>query len=456
MPYQNITAREAVRKFKEGTLSILDYNKWFIQQTKAFNPEIHAWVNFKEDVWLCAAEAAEGQKEASHTGLLGIPIGVKDIFNTRDFATSMGSSLWDGFTPGNDARVIYNIRFQQGIIAGKTVTAEFAVHAPNETRNPWNTAYSPGTSSSGSAAAVAAGMTPMALGTQTAGSIIRPASYCGVYGYKPTFGTIPRTGMLKTTDTLDAVGHFTRNIDDCRLLFDVIRVHGLDYPIVHRNLQDDAPVQQKNGKNWKVGAILDQHWTCEYQANYAREAFKNFLKEATNAGIAISYPDQLPPFFNESHKTQKIIYHKALSYYFKKEFEAKTLISDVMYEIVNEGKAISLDQYQEALAQQTVLANGMDQLFGDYDVLVTLSTAGTAPKFGTAIDPPDTCLVWSLCGLPVINIPLFMHNGLPFGLQIIGRKYADYKLIAFANEMVENGLFPVFSTLATTPKNIAL
>jgi Asp-tRNA(Asn)/Glu-tRNA(Gln) amidotransferase A subunit family amidase len=433
---ENLTIRELVSKYKQGEFDILAWNKAFIKNIKEKEKDIHAWAYFNEEEWLAKLENVLKNHSQKFSNLLGIPVGIKDIFNTIEMPTCMGSPIWAGFTPGNDARVVHNIKFHGGISAGKTVTAEFAVHTPNETRNPWNKEYSPGTSSSGSAAAVAAGMVPLAIGTQTAGSIIRPASYCGVYGFKPSFGTLPRTGILKTTDTLDTIGLFANNIDDCLLLFDAMRIKGLDYPIVHNNLENEKN-QQKLGDKWKIGIVLEQHKSSEIISDYALTAFKEYIGSLeNNKNYEIGTPS-FSPLFNDSHQIHEKIYHKALEYYFKKEFENKSLISPVMYEIINDGKKISVEEYHKNIKLQNVLAQEIDTLFLEYDVLITLSTAGYAPKFGVAIDPQDTCLIWTMCGLPVINIPLFNHNGMPFGLQVIGKKYQDYKLINFVKQLLK-------------------
>ena len=442
--YLEKTINDILALYHKGELDIIEWNKYFIDNTKKNEDKINAWAFFDEHLWLQHLDDALKNNDGIFNKLLGVPVGIKDIFNTIDMPTCMGSPLWEGFTPGNDARVVHNIKFEGGVIAGKTVTAEFAVHTPNETRNPWNYDYSPGTSSSGSAAAVAAGMVPLSIGTQTAGSIIRPASYCGVFGFKPSFGTLPRTGMLKTTDTLDSIGLFATNIDDCKLLFDIMRVKGLDYPFVYRNLENEE-IQNKIDKKWKVAILLDQHPVTQNYAIYAKEAFSEFIQKINlDSDVEVSFPD-FSDNFKTAHKEQEVIYHKALSYYFKKEFENKTLMSDVMYQIINDGNNITKEVYQLAIQKQILLSEEVDEMFNNYDVIITLSTAGHAPKFGVAIDPADTSLIWTMCGLPVINIPQFNHNGLPFGLQVVARKYSDYKLINFINEMTTNGVFPRFS-----------
>jgi Asp-tRNA(Asn)/Glu-tRNA(Gln) amidotransferase A subunit family amidase len=445
MDNDRMTIDEVHSKYKSGELDLIEWNKTFIDLIQEKENKIQAWVYFDKDQWLenCVNILSNKPKFEK---LLGVPVGVKDIFNTNDMPTAMGSPIWKDFTPGNDARVIYDIKMNGGFSAGKTVTAEFAVHTPNETRNPWNLEKSPGTSSSGSAAAVACGMVPLSLGTQTAGSIIRPASYCGVFGYKPTFGTVPRTGMLKTTDSLDTIGLFATNIDDCKLLFDVIRVKGLDYPIVNEKLNNEKFQSPLIGK-WKIGVVMEQHPVTKNYEKYATDQFNSLVSQLKSSKVLeIVYP-RLPALINQAHQIQEKIYHKALSYYFKKEFENHTLISDVMYEIIQQGNQITTTEYQEAVKLQNTLSQQVNEIFENVDILITLSTSATAPDFKTAIDPPDTCLIWTMCGCPTVNIPCFENSGMPFGLQVIAAKYADYKLIRFIKDLTDKLIFPKFSII---------
>lgn len=444
--YSKLTIQEILRMSGQKDLDLVAWNQHFIDRVKQQNDTLKAWEYVREDQWLANLDEAL-HTTSDYNVLRGVPVGVKDIFNTADMPTAMGSPLWSDFTPGNDARVVHNIKFNGGVIAGKTVTAEFAVHTPNETRNPWNTDYSPGTSSSGSAAAVAAGMIPLSIGTQTAGSIIRPASYCGVFGFKPSFGTIPRTGMLKTTDTLDSVGLFATNAADCRLLFDVMRVKGLDYPYVHNRLEN-PDFQQPTGARWKIGIVTDQHPVFSGYSDYAVNAFQQFVAQLrAEKDLEIVHPS-FGPLFIKAHDFQPVIYHKSLSYYFKKEFENKTLMSPVMNEIIAEGNRIEPQAYQAALQKQQQISAEMNTLLNDVDILITLSTAGHAPAFGVAIDPADTSLIWTMCGLPVINLPLFQHEGLPFGVQVLSKKYGDYKLFDFVQLLTDRGLAPAFAALS--------
>lgn len=403
-------------------------------------PLLHAWTHIDPELALKQAAAAD-RKLASGTGgkLCGVPIGVKDIFNTTDMPTQMGSPIWKNFTPGNDARVVHYLRMADAVVMGKTVTAEFAVHAPGPTRNPHHLDYIPGTSSSGSAAATAAHMVPLALGTQTAGSIIRPASYCGVFGFKPSFGLVPRTGMLKTTDSLDSVGLFGRCVDDIAVLFDTIRVHGIDFPIAHAAL-NDAARQSRGQRPWRVGLLRGPKW--DYAAPYAQQALIDFGQRLGALPELELQEVVLPASFQDAHQIHSTIYDRALAYYFKEEFAAHTLVSPVMYDIVQRGNQITREQYQDALLKQTALAHQLDRILqDDYDIIVDLSTAGEALKGLDSVDLPDNCLIWTMCGVPTINLPVFTGpTRLPFGAQIYARRYNDYLLLDFGRYLQANGV----------------
>lgn len=401
---------------------------------------LQSWEYFNQDTVMSAArDIDECIKNGKTTGnLAGVPVGVKDIFNTKDMPTAMGSPIWKGFTPGNDARIVARMRMRDMIIMGKTVTAEFAVHAPNKTRNPHNIDYSPGTSSSGSAAAVAAGMVPIALGTQTAGSIVRPASYCGVFGFKPSFGLLPRTGMLKTTDSLDTVGFFTRYAEDLKAFLDEIIVTGENWPLSYETISKKS-AREKGNRTWKVAVAKTHMWG--YVENYVADAFESLINKIAKDRDFDLIELTLPAEFEESHKIHSTIYDKTLSYYFKEEFKNKDLISPIMYEIISHGKNITLDEYKEALAKQAKLRMRLEEILSSQriDAIITNSTSSHAPKF-KGDDIPDNALIWTLTASPVISMPAFMSPaGLPFGVQLIGNRFHDYLLIELTEELVKRG-----------------
>lgn len=404
------------------------------------DPTAHAWecVATPEEARRIGSRAA---KETSTQGLLrGMPVGVKDIYNTADFPTQMGSPLWKGFTPGNDARAVFNLKRQGAIVVGKTVTAEFAVHALNATQNPWDAARTPGTSSSGSAVAVSLGMVPFATGSQTAGSIVRPASFCGIYGCKPSFGTIPRTGTLKTTDSLDTLGYFVTNAKDLRRGFDAMRVSGLDYPISEAALTDEVRQRKPAGRPWRVGFARTHTW--EQAPAYAQEALEQFItKLAVTKDIEVM-DAPLPAGMERAHEIHQTIYEKALSYYFKGEHRQSDFVSPIMNELIEKGNAIDLAMYQKAVADQMDLLYATDDMFGEVDLLISLSTAGEAP-LRDVTELPDPSLMWTLTHLPVVSVPAFTApSGLPFGFQVAARKYNDYQLFAFIESLRSQGLIP--------------
>jgi Asp-tRNA(Asn)/Glu-tRNA(Gln) amidotransferase A subunit family amidase len=439
---QYLSASEAIACIHAGEFRVVDWVQSCLDQIGRVDPAVKAWVYLDPENALCQAGTIDEKRKAGKVGVLsGTPVGVKDIFNTEDMPTQMGSPIWKDFTPGNDARVVHYLRLADAVFPGKTVTAEFAVHTPGPTLNPHNPEYMAGTSSTGSAVAVASYMVPLAIGTQTAGSTIRPASYVGIYGFKPSFGLLPRTGMLKTTDSLDTVGLFARTVEDLALLFEVMRVRGLDYPFVHAML-DDPSRWQRDDRPWKVGLIKGPKWDSAEQ--YAREALLRYAAEMGRLSGAVVEEAVLSETFTLAHRIHATIYDRTLAYYFKEEFKKHKLISGIMYETIERGNRISLDEYKAALEQQNALYRQLDQFFdGGYDVLLNLSTGGEAMEGLNSVDRPDNCLVWTLCGAPAINLPVFAGpNHLPFGAQVVARRYNDYVLLNFVKWLQEQGMAP--------------
>lgn len=436
MHLNTLTATDLVKKIKNKKISVEELACACLTAIASREKKIKAWefLNLKQVLGYARALDNKGSLGA----LSGIPVGVKDIFNTKDMPTAMGSPIWKNFTPGNDARVVHNIRINDGLIFGKTVTAEFAVHhlPKDKTINPHKENRTPGTSSSGSAAAVAAYMVPFALGTQTAGSIIRPASYCGVYGFKPSFGVIPRTGILKTTDSLDTVGCFARSIADIRLLFEAIRVKGKNYPFVYEKLDSQKELKFSKNRKVNIGFIIKGLDVFSGFEKYAIQSFKEFLsKLAQQNKVRVS---EVKPStdFTRIHRLHGIIYDKTLAYYFQDEFKQHKLISEIMYEIIKRGNRVSNKQFIEALESQQKIKHRIDNQLSKYDIIVTLSTAGVAPLVNEK-EKADTCLIWTFLGYPALSLPIFHGpENLPFGLQVIAKRYDDYKLLSISEEFL--------------------
>jgi len=409
-------------------ITLLEITQSLLKRIEALNPSIDAWEYLDEEAIRAQIRKIESQQ--SDRPLYGIPIGIKDIFNTFDMPTQMGSPLWKDFTPGNDSRVVHYLRRNGAIIFGKTVTAEFAVHYQDRTHNPHNLEYSPGTSSSGSAAAVAANMVPVAFGSQTAGSIVRPASYCGIYGFKPTFGVLARIGILKTTDSLDTMGFFTRSVEDLQPVFDASRVHGKNYEYVSRYIDKHVPK-----KRYRVALLEHPHF--DQAPSYAKDTFNKWSKSLDIPEI--EFVDlKLNERIGELKEIHQTIYDKALSYYFAQEFKNHTLLSPIFYEIIQEGNKISTAQYENALKRQSEISYIINEELKDIDVILTLATAGIAPKGLTTPDIIDSNYIWTALGMPTLSIPLFKNSeNMPFGALAIAPKYRDNTLLDFAKMLKE-------------------
>ena len=411
-----------------------------IDRYQRFEEKCLAWEVFDPDALRSQALASE-KRLASGEGLRpfeAVPFGVKDIFNTIDFPTQMGSPLWKGFTPGNDARIVFNARELGALIPGKTTTAEFAVHALGKTLNPHAPLHTPGTSSSGSAAAVAARMVPISLGTQTAGSITRPASFCGIYGMKPSFGLLPRTGMLKTTDNLDSIGFFAAHQADLRRVLNGLRVRGSNYPIVQAKV--DSYLPKADGNPWRIAFIKTHTW--DGAADFVKQQVLAWVAKLGQEKDVELVEVEEPSLLNNAHYVHSVSYDKALAYYFKDEFKRHELISPIMYEIIEHGNEISQDEYLASLDRQREMATAMDALLEDFDAFISLGTTSAAP-LRDQVELPDPSLMWTLAYLPTVAVPLFKSpEGLPFALQLGARRYNDYRLLDFLDLLEERGLVP--------------
>lgn len=437
-----LTASEFLFQLKAGEVSVTDYVIACADQIARVESQVRAWVWYDPDRFLAAARKLDDhllklRRDGAQLNdvAFGVPLAVKDIFNTVDMPTAHGSDIFSDYNPGNDARVVTNLRRAGAIVAGKTVTAEFAVHAPGRTRNPLDLRRSCGTSSSGSAAAVAAFMTPIALGSQTAGSTLRPASYCGVYGFKPSFGLLPRTAMLKTTDTLDTVGLLARSVDDLRMMFQLCRVWGPNYPVVHREMND--PARLTKGKDpWRIGLLQGPKSMLESSA--VRQSMAKAVATLEAAGCVVE-PFVLPVDFDHAHDVHETIYRRALAYYFKMEWgNARDRFSPVMSAMIEGGLAIPVESYHAATAEQHRLARLIDQELARFDVVICPSTADEAPIGLDTPDVPDHNLIWTMCHLPSLGIPVLAGtSGLPVGLQVTSRRFNDYIVLEFADQFAQ-------------------
>ncbi len=384
------------------------------------------------------ARAADERKRSGEPigPLHGVPVGLKDIIDTADMPTENGTVLHKGRTPRDDAAVVKALRAAGAVILGKTVTTECAYFAPGKTRNPHNPEHTPGGSSSGSAAAVAAGMVPLALGSQTNGSTIRPAAFCGAYGFKPTHGLIPRSGVLELSRTLDHVGLFARTIDDIALLAEELAGYHERDPdtrprarIPFQMISSEAPPIEP-----MLAFVKTPHW--EKVDAETREAFA----ELTGALGERVEDVELFPWAAEAWNWHKTIMEAEMAANFEPEWQqGRNRLSDQLRSLLERGREIRAVDYQRALRRIRPMVESFDELFMErYDAVLTPAAPGTAPKGLAATGDPSFCTLWTLCGMPAISLPLMQgSDGLPLGVQLVGRRGFDARLLRTARWLVE-------------------
>ena len=398
---------------------------------------VQAWAWLDPDHALAQARAADERRRAgTHVGPLhGVPVGIKDIFDTADMPTETGTVLHAGRRPREDATGVALLRTAGAVILGKTVTNELAVYTPGKTRNPHDPRRTPGGSSSGSAAAVAASMVPLALGTQTNGSVIRPASYCGVFGFKPSHGSISRHGVLKQSRTLDHVGMFARSIDDLVLLARSLFVaDGKDTDV-------SPDVRLDLGEHWalepierpRIAFVKSPVW--EQSTPTAKEAFAALVRTWGDLVREV----ELPPLFGSAHEWHRTIMEADMASSYEAEYATgKERLSAMLLEMIERGQRTTAVAYSRAQDGAVALRRELERFFGEFDAIVTPGTQGEAPLGLAATGSPMFCTIWSLCGVPAISLPILSGaDGMPIGAQLVGPKRQDARLLRIARWLVQ-------------------
>jgi Asp-tRNA(Asn)/Glu-tRNA(Gln) amidotransferase A subunit family amidase len=430
-PY-TLTATEAVQAIASGRLSSVDLVKSCLAQIADTDASINAWAYLDPESALAqAAECDRIRKAGLGTGPLhGLPVGLKDVIDTRDMPTQRGTDIFKDRQPDKDARLVERLRESGAVIMGKTVTTELAFVHANDTRNPHNPEHSPGGSSSGSAAAVAACHVPLAVGTQTNGSVIRPASFCGTFGFKPTRGVISRAGVLKTSDSLDQVGCFGRSLEDVALLTDALagydQVDSCSFarprPQMRVGAQAEAPVAPD-----LVWFNLPFYDRLSPDAHEGMEAVLDVLGPRITRMAAADTLANLVAVQARIHEYE-ICQHQAAV--FDANFED---LSRELQLIVARGRKISEAEYTDALAVKASAQTFFDELFVEFDAIIAPCATGEAPKFGSGTGDPIFCTLWTLAGLPCVSLPLLVgDNNLPIGVQLIGPIEKDDRLLRTA------------------------
>ena len=432
-----VTATEAARFIREGVVSSEQLVQACLQQIEKREAEVQAWTFLDPDYALAQARAADELRLSGQPigALHGVPVGLKDIIDTADMPTENGSVLHAGRTPSRDAAVVTLLRGAGAIIMGKTVTTEFATRHPGKTRNPHNPAHTPGGSSSGSAAAVAAGMVPLALGSQTTGSTIRPASYCGVYGMKPTHGLIPRPGMFQLSRSLDHVGLFARSIEDLALLLEqLVRHDERDPDSQPRARIPYCQVAAEEPPLPPMFAFVKAPRWAQVEPD-AKEAFAELVQRL---GARVEELE-LVGASEEMLRWHEAVSGPEVAISLRHEWETgRDRLSAALRSRIERGRAVSGMEYLEARARVPQLVASFTELFEQrYDALLTPAAFGTAPPGLESTGDPAYCALWTLCGMPALNIPLMEGaNGLPLGVQLVGPRHGDARLLRTARWLV--------------------
>ncbi len=370
--------------------------------------------------------------------LMGIPVAVKDLIATKDFVTTNGSPIYKDFTPAEDASIVQKVKKLGGVVFGKTVTTEFAWRHAGPTTNPWNSAHTPGGSSSGSAAAVAGGIVPLALGSQTAGSIIRPATFCGIVGFKASFGAVPRVGVHPVSDSLDHIGFLTRSLKDAVYAFNLLRntITDEDDSIVLPELIL-SPISEVLGNQKPRIAILQTPFD-----DLLSDEQKDIMQTATRllkaSGASIEELTLPQTYWDGIEALAVLMACEAAVVHEKHLKQFPELLGADMKELIQKGMAYSASDYIKAKNLQMKLRRGIGEYFQRFDSILTAAATGEAPKGLDFTGNPIFCSLWSFIGTPAIALPVNKsRNGLPLGIQLIGNYKEDEKLVnmaAFAEE----------------------
>lgn len=415
-------ASDAAAAIRARKLTALDLVSACLKRRSDRDAAVDAWAHIDPGHALQQAEARDAEVVAGKPlgALHGVPIGVKDIIDTTDFPTENGTPAFAGRQPKADAHIVTALRAAGAIILGKTVTTELAFFGPGKTRNPHDPNRTPGGSSSGSAAAVADFQVPLALGTQTAGSILRPASYCGCIGFKPTFGLIDRHGVLAQSAPLDTIGGYARNVADLALLVDILSGD---------TRQPLTTAVRAAPRSLKLAFVRTASWP---QGDAAmQDALLAFVKKAGAVEI------ELPDGFTKGIKDQQTVQFRDIARNYGPILDANpNVMSAKLAEIIGIGRGTSDTQYEDALAAREPLYKTFSTLVGDFDAVLTPAAAGIAPEGLGATGSPAFNGIWTYLGVPAISLPLLSIEAMPLGVQAVSLRGRDGALLAASRQLM--------------------
>ncbi|MGH6670898.1 MAG: amidase [Xanthobacteraceae bacterium] len=412
-----LPAIEIARKIAAGETTCEAVVRDCVARIDARDDAVKAWVNFDPELALAQARALD--RGPSRGPLHGVPVGIKDIIDTFDMPTEMGSPIYRGHRPPTDASCVALLRRAGAVILGKTVTCEFAGIAPGVTTNPHNAAHTPGGSSSGSAAAVADFMVPAALGTQTGGSVLRPSSYCGIFGYKPTYNMFNKMGVWPAAESIDTIGVHARSIADIELLAGVMSMR----PVTAPRGSSAAP---------RIGLCRTDMWDAAQPESKA--AVENAARALGNAGAAVRDIDLPAPFVGLHVIARGTInnYERAACMAFLWD-RHRDRLSPQMRQYVENGQKTTREEYVAAWRRIDECRALLPAVFKDIDVLLVPCVLGEAPSGLSYTGDPRMQAVWTALHTPSMTLPTHRGpNNLPVGIQLVARRYEDDRLLACA------------------------
>lgn len=412
-----LTLAEASVRLQAGTLQALDYADALLAHVESTDGAIGAWAHLDAGAVRSAAKRIDALPASARGPLHGIPVGLKDIIHTRSLPTRMGSAAFEGFTARADAACVERLVAAGGYAFGKTVTTELAFMHPGKTKNPWNARHTPGGSSQGSAAAVAAGHVPAALGTQTNGSVIRPAAYCGIVGFKPSLGAIAFDGVNLFSETLDTLGTFTRTATDAALLA--------------APLMKASPSLHALPSVPRLAYLSNFPWTqLDCEAYDTLEAAATRLRMAGSSILPVALPDAL----HEAARVHRVIMlSEAARNLSRLQERARAQLSKALNDALDEGRQFTADDYRRAVASRAAMIAAATDWIGHYDAVIAPPAPAAAPEGLDSTGDPSCCTLASLIGAPAITLPIGLDAAhLPLGMQLFATPGNDAKLLAVA------------------------
>lgn len=418
-----LTATEARAQLLKGTITSEALIRSCLSRIEAREPDVAAWEYLNPTLAIEQAQArdrlAAGARSA---GLLhGIPVGIKDICDTADMPTCYGARARLGHRPAIDAVCVAHTRGAGGVIMGKTVTTEFAGRYSGKTSNPHDSRRTPGGSSSGSAAAVADFMIPLAIGTQTGGSVLRPASFCGVFGYKPTFGHFSFEGVHHGAESFDTLGCMARSLDDIRLYRNVLMGFAMPPaapPAIARPL--------------RIGFCRTSKWSEAEASTHA--LLEGAASRLASAGAAVSefaLPAEFDELYDLTAKLFAVEYGRAVT---PELLQSPENLSSAVMAMIRNAATVSSEAYMAGLARVDALRVAANAVLEPYDLVLTPSAGGEAPMGHESTGPVTFTIIWQALSLPSLTLPAFKGpNGLPVGVQLVGQRHKDVELLAMAD-----------------------